>query len=157
MSITGNTLAILGACLAAGMSCIGSAKGTGMVGEAAAGLTSEKPEASSKCMIYQVLPGTQGLYGFATWFIVMLNLGVFGGQMVELSLSQGWNYLVACLPMAVGGFPSAILQGRVAVGCISIVGKKPNDATKGVIYCIIVEFYAILSLLTSLLIVLLAL
>ena len=149
--ITGNFLAILGGCLAALLSCIGSALGTSRVGIASAALTSEHPEASSKCMIYQVLPGTQGLYGFATWFIVMLNLGTFSGGMVELSVSQGLLYLAACMPMAIGGLTSAMLQANVAVGCISIVAKKPNDATKGVIYCIIVEFYAILSLLATIL------
>ena len=63
-SIGGLGFAILGAALTAGLCCIGSAKGTGMVGEAAAGLTSEDPDKSTKCLILQVLPGTQGLYGF---------------------------------------------------------------------------------------------
>ena len=43
-SIGGLGFAILGAALTAGLCCIGSAKGTGMVGEAAAGLTSEDPD-----------------------------------------------------------------------------------------------------------------
>ena len=38
-SVGGLGFAILGAALTAGLCCIGSAKGTGMVGEAAAGLT----------------------------------------------------------------------------------------------------------------------
>lgn len=42
-AIGGVGFAILGAALTAGLCCVGSAKGTGMVGEAAAGLVSEVP------------------------------------------------------------------------------------------------------------------
>ena len=63
-AIGGMGFAILGAALTVGLCCVGSAKGTGLVGEAAAGLVSEDPDKSTKCLILQVLPGTQGLYGF---------------------------------------------------------------------------------------------
>ena len=49
-------LAFLGAALAVGLCCVGSARGTGMVGEAATGVLSETPEHFSKCLILQVLP-----------------------------------------------------------------------------------------------------
>ena len=78
--------AFLGAALAVGLCCVGSAKGTGMVGEAATGVISEAPESFSKCLILQVLPGTQGLYGMVAWFFVLLQMGVFGGSgMVALT------------------------------------------------------------------------
>ena len=54
----GLALAFLGGGLAAVLSCIGSAWGTGMTGEAAAGLVSEDPEQFTKCLILQVIPGT---------------------------------------------------------------------------------------------------
>ena len=75
-AIGGVGFAILGAALTAGLCCVGSAKGTGMVGEAAAGLVSEDPDKSTKCLILQVLPGTQGLYGFVALFIVLGQVGV---------------------------------------------------------------------------------
>mgnify|MGYP000591393522 FL=1 len=59
----GFILGALGVALAAGMSGIGSAKGVGIAGEAAAGLLSEQPEKFGKALILQLLPGTQGLYG----------------------------------------------------------------------------------------------
>ena len=123
-SIGGLGFAILGAALTAGLCCIGSAKGTGMVGEAAAGLTSEDPDKSTKCLILQVLPGTQGLYGFVALFIVLGQVGLLSG----------------------------IFQGRVAAASINIVAKRPEAATKGIIYCGIVEFYAILSLVATIMI-----
>ena len=57
------------------------------------------------------------------------------------------------LPMALGGLFSAIAQGRVAAGSINILAKKPDDWSKGMVLCITVEFYAILSLLASMLMI----
>ena len=150
--------AFLGAALAVGLCCVGSAKGTGMVGEAATGIISEAPESFSKCLILQVLPGTQGLYGMVAWFFVLLQMGVFGGSgMVALTPAQGIAIFVACLPIALGGWLSAIFQGRVAAASINIVAKRPEEATKGIILCGIVEFYAILSLLATILLLMNAL
>ena len=152
-SVGGLGFAILGAALTAGLCCIGSAKGTGMVGEAAAGLTSEDPDKSTKCLILQVLPGTQGLYGFVALFLVLGQTGLLSGSVLDLSLTQGLSFFAACLPIMLGGWLSAIFQGRVAAASINIVAKHPEAATKGIIYCGIVEFYAILSLLASMLMI----
>ena len=61
--------------------------------------------------------------------------------------------LAAGLPMAIGGLLSGIAQGRVAAASVNIVAKNPNDWSKGMVLCIIVEFYAILSLLISFLMI----
>ena len=152
-SVGGLGFAILGAALTAGLCCIGSAKGTGMVGEAAAGLTSEDPDKSTKCLILQVLPGTQGLYGLVIGFLALMKMGLFDGTVAELSIANGLLILAACLPMAIGGLLSGIAQGRVAAASVNIVAKNPNDWSKGMVLCIIVEFYAILSLLISFLMI----
>ena len=131
----GLALALLGAGLAAVLSGIGSAKGTGMAGEAGAGLLCQDPGKFGKVMILQVIPGTQGLYGLVVWFFAI------------------FQYLAACLPMALGGLFSAIAQGRVAAASINILAKKPDDWSKGMVLCITVEFYAILSLLASMLMI----
>ena len=132
-SVGGLGFAILGAALTAGLCCIGSAKGTGMVGEAAAGLTSEDPDKSTKCLILQVLPGTQGLYGFVALFLVLGQTGLLSGSVLDLSLTQGLSFFAACLPIMLGGWLSAIFQGRVAAASIKIVAKHPEAATRGVI------------------------
>ena len=147
-SFGGLALALLGSGLAAGLSCVGSAKGTGIAGEAASGLLAEDPSKFGKAMILQVLPGTQGLYGIVVWFFAIFTMGFMGGT-ANLTLQQGMQYFVACMPMALGGLLSAIAQGRVAAGCINILAKKPDDWAKGMVLCGIVEFYAILSLLAS--------
>ena len=148
-SYNGLFFAFLGAALAVGLSCVGSAKGTGIVGEAAAGLLSQQPEHFSKCLILQVLPGTQGLYGIVVWFFALYTMGAFSGGIQPLTVTQGLAIFSACMPMALGGLLSAIAQGRVAASSINIVAKKPGDWFKGTIMCGIVEFYAILSLLAS--------
>ena len=149
----GMTLALLGSGLAVGLSCVGSAKGTGIAGEAGAGLLSQDPSKSGKVMVLQLLPGTQGLYGLVVWFFALYQMGMIGGE-VNLTIAQGMQYFVACLPMAIGGLLSAIAQGRVAAGSINILAKKPEHWSKGLILCGIVEFYAILSLLASMLMLL---
>lgn len=146
----GMALGLLGAGLAVVLAGIGSAKGTGMVGEAGAGVISEDPGKFGKALILQVIPGTQGIYGFVVGFLALMNMGVLDGTAIGLSLTEGFRYFVACLPIAIGGLISAIYQGRVAVAAVNILAKKPNDWAKGMIFCITVEFYAILSLLVSL-------
>ena len=146
----GLAMAMLGAGLAVGLSCVGSAKGTGIAGEAGAGLLSEDPSKSGKVMVLQLLPGTQGLYGMVVWFFALTKMGILGG-VAPATIQDGMNIFVACLPMAIGGLLSAIAQGRVAAGSINILAKKPDDWSKGLILCGIVEFYAILSLLASML------
>ncbi len=145
----GLTLALLGSGLAALLSCIGSAKGTGMAGEAATGLLCEDPSKFGKAMILQVLPGTQGLYGIVVWFFAIFSMGLMTGTAFDLTVQEGLRYFAACMPMAFGGLFSAIAQGRVAVASVNILAKKPDDWAKGMVLCGIVEFYAILSLLAS--------
>ena len=145
-AIGGNAFALLGATLAAALACIGSAKGTGLTGEAGAGLVSEDPSKSGKVMILQVIPGTQGLYGFVIFFLAFQKIS---GAASALSVAQGMEILAACLPIGLGGLLSAIAQGKVAAASINILAKKPDDWSKGMIMCIVVEFYAILCLLAS--------
>ena len=152
-SIGGLALALLGAGLAVGRSCVGSARGTGIAGEAGTGLLAQDPSKSGKVMVLQLLPGTQGLYGLVVWFFALYQMGLIGGT-ADLSIAEGMQYFVACMPMAIGGLLSAIAQGRVAAGAINILAKKPEHWSKGLILCGIVEFYAILSLLASMLMLL---
>lgn len=113
-------LAFLGAALAVGLCCVGSARGTGMVGEAATGVLSETPEHFSKCLILQVLPGTQGLYGLVIWFFALFTMGAFSGGITDLSVTDGLTTFVSCVPMALGGRPGCeghYLQHRYGRNC----------------------------------------
>ena len=153
-SFGGLAIGFLGASLACGLCCAGSAKGCGLAGEAGTGLLSEDPSYFGKVLILQVIPGTQGLYGLVVWFFAIFRMGLLSGALPELSITQGLQYFVACLPMALGGMISAIAQGRVACASINLLAKKPDHWSKGMVLCITVEFYAILSLLASMLMLL---
>ncbi len=156
-SFGGLALALLGSGLAVGLSCVGSAKGTGIAGEAGTGLLCEDPTKSGKVMVLQLLPGTQGLYGMVVWFFALIRMNFMGNAAAvagSMTVQQGLAFFAACMPMAIGGLLSAIAQGRVAAGSINILAKKPDDWSKGLILCGIVEFYAILSLLASMLMLL---
>ena len=156
-NIGGLAIALIGSGLAVALSCVGSAKGTGIAGEAGTGLLCEDPSKSGKVMVLQLLPGTQGLYGLVVWFFALFTMGAFSGGIVPLSITEGATIFAACLPIALGGWLSAIFQGRVAAASINVVAKKPDDWSKGIILCGIVEFYAILSLLASVLLLMNAL
>lgn len=146
----GMQLAVLGSALSVGLACAGSGRGVGIVGEAAAGVVSEDPEKFSKCLILQLLPGTQGLYGLVIWFFALAQMGIIGGNAdPNMTIAQGLGYCFACLPMGIGGYITAIAQGRCAAAGVSLVAKRPEEMSKGIIMAIMVEFYAILCLLAS--------
>jgi V/A-type H+-transporting ATPase subunit K len=147
----GVALAISGAILAALLSGIGSARGVGMVGEAAAGVLAEDPSKFSKVLILQLLPGTQGLYGLLTAVLLLSQIGVLGGEVIPLTFSQGIKYFMAAMPIAFVGLFSAIYQGRTAVAGVGIVAKKPDQNGKAITLAAMVETYAILALLVSVL------
>lgn len=150
MNNLGIVFALLGAVLSALMAGIGSARGVGMAGEAAAGVVTEDPGKFGKVLVLQLLPGTQGIYGLLIAFITLSQIGLLGGN-AQLSLAKGLLYFLACLPMALVGYRSAIGQARAAVASIGLVAKKPEQFGKAMIFPAMVETYAILALLVSIL------
>jgi V/A-type H+-transporting ATPase subunit K len=147
----GIVFALLGAALAALLAGIGSAKGVGMGGEAGAGIVTEDPSKFGKVLILQLLPGTQGIYGLLIAFITLSQIGVIGGNEVEISLVKGLLYFAACLPIAIVGYLSAVRQARASVASMGILAKRPEQLGKAMIFPIMVETYAILALLISML------
>lgn len=152
MSI-GQILALFGAALAVILSGIGSSKGVGLSGETAAGVSTENPEVNSKLLVLQLLPATQGIYGFLIAVIVLINTGVLGGAMVPVTMEQGMAIIAGCLPVGVVGLYSAIRQGQVAASSMIMTGQRPEMSGKGITMTVMVETYAVLSLLVSFLIV----
>lgn len=150
MENLGILFALIGAILAALLSGMGSAKGVGMGGEAAAGVITEDPAQFGKVLILQLLPGTQGIYGLLIAFITFSQIGVLGGSS-DISLVKGLLYFGACMPMAIIGYYSAIKQARSSVASIAVVAKKPDQFGKAMIFPAMVETYAILALLISIL------
>jgi V/A-type H+-transporting ATPase subunit K len=155
MVFTGQNLALLGAVLAVMLAGIGSAKGVSMVGEAASGLLTEDPSKFGKVLILQALPGTQGIYGLITAFLIVFKIGLLG-EPKELSVSQGIYFLMAALPIAIVGYFSAIKQAKVAASGVNLIAKRPDEVGKAITASALVETYAIFAVLISLLLVLFA-
>lgn len=140
---TGMFFALLGIALSVILSGMGSAKGVGMVGEAASAVVIDEPEKFGKSLILQLLPGTQGLFGFA---IALLALGKVAPGMATM---QGFSVLVACLPVAVVGYFSALAQAKVSVCGVTILIKNESQQVKGIVYAVMVEIYALLAFVIS--------
>jgi V/A-type H+-transporting ATPase subunit K len=150
MELLGLTLALFGAALAGGMAGVGSAIGIGIAGESAAGVMSEDPDKFVKCLMLQALPGTQGFYGFIIVFMVMNKLNMFGTPLT-ITWLQGLMVFAACLPVALVCWISAISQGKASAASIQMIAKKPDAMGKALVLPAMVETYAVLSLLTSIL------
>lgn len=148
---SGTNLALLGGAIAVILTGIGSAKGVGMVAEASAGVLAEDPSKFGRTLTLQVLPGTQGIYGFATMFLILLKTGILSGTPVALTPAQGLFFGLCAMPIAFAGYFSAVKQARVAVSGVSVVAKRPEEFGKTITSAVLVEMYAILALLVSIL------
>ena len=162
--MTGLTIGIIGLVLTVLLCGIGSGLGLKATGKASAGVLAEDPSKFSKVIVLSLLPATQGIYGF---LIAILGAGYLptvanltnAGLLEQLNANpfigaaqinaQGWNVFWACLPMMLGGAASAYLQGRTAASTIIAVGKKGEIASKSIIFPAMIEFYALLGLVVS--------
>ena len=147
--MSGIVWALLGAAISVALAGIGSAIGVGTAGRAAAGVVTEDPDKFAKVLLLQLLPGTQGIYGLLVAFLALSKVGILGGGVADISLETGLMIFVACLPIAIAGLLSAIHQGKTSVASIGIVAKKPFG--KAMLFPAMVETYAILALLISIL------
>ena len=150
LNTLGVPMALLGAVIAALLAGIGSAIGVGMAGEAAAGALTEDPSKFGKVLILQLLPGTQGIYGLLIAFLTLSNIRILGGS-ADISFAKGMLYFFACLPMGFVGLWSAKRQARASVASINLISRKPDQFGKSIILPAMVETYAVLALLVSLL------
>ena len=147
----GTGLAILGSALAVIFAGTGSVIGVSLAGQAGAGIVSEEPDKFGKVLVLEALPATQGIYGFLAAFLILQKIGLLGGEAVSISLATGLAFLFAALPIAFTGLTSGWMQGKVSAAGMGIVGKQPKASGKAIILSAMVETYAVLGLLISLL------
>ena len=111
--LNGQVLALAGAAIAATLGGIGSALGVGVAGQAAAGVVSEDPNKFGQVLLLQALPGTQGIYGLLIAFIVMVKVGLLGGDgMLDLTVAQGASIFAASLPIGIVAVSYTHLTGE---------------------------------------------
>ncbi len=143
----GQTIAMLGIAACVLLCGIGSCVGLFKTSSAAAGVLGEDPKKFGKVMVLVLLPATQGIYGFIIGIIA-------SGTITSItSNAQGWLMFGAVLPMTISGFVSAFFQGKSASNCIYTVGKQESLSGKLIVYPGMIEFYAILGLIISIMLV----
>ncbi len=143
----GQIIGIIGIAVCVLLCGIGSALGLYKTGTAAAGVLGEDPKKFGKVLVLVLLPATQGIYGFIIGIIASSSLSA------AMTVAQGWAMFGAVMPMALSGLITGIFQGKSAVNCIYAVGKQESLGGKLIIYPAMIEFYAILGLIISIMLV----
>ncbi len=136
-------LAYVGLALMVALAGIGSAMGVSIGGNATIGALKKNDEAFGNYMLLSALPGTQGLYGFAGFFII-------NGKMAEIGLSaltmgQGVAIFAAGLALGLVGLVSGIKQGGICANGISGIGSGYDVFGKTMVLAVFPELYAIVA------------
>lgn len=142
-------LAFFGAGLATILSCFGSILGVSMVGQAGAGLLTEKPELAGKVITLAVLPGSQGLYGMVISLLFIFGYGPLISGEVSVSMVQGLALFSAFLPVSLACLTSAPYQAKVCVAGMHMLAKDGRLAGRVITLAALVETYALLGFLIS--------
>lgn len=145
----GVALACLAAAIAFIPAAIGSAIALSKTGQTMAGVVAEKPEIYSKLQLIQLLPATQGLYGFLIGFLILVKIGVIGSGILTISTELGLQFVMGALPVAILGFVSALRQGAMGSSAMELIGKNPDMSGKGVLMTAVIELYAIFGFIIS--------
>ncbi|HHW69826.1 MAG TPA: V-type ATP synthase subunit K [Clostridiales bacterium] len=148
----GQIIAILGIALSVSLPGIGSAKAVGKAGEAGAGIIAEDPDKFGQVLVLQALPATQGIYGLLVGFIMMTKINMLG-TMVPVDVNTGWQLFGAALPIIIVGPISAVIQGKTVLAGLGLIAKRPEESGKAITLAVMVETYAVLALLASILMV----
>ena len=127
---------------------IGSAIGVSKGGNATVGALKKKSDAFGSYVLLSALPGTQGLYGFAGFFIIN-SQGVISPEMTML---QGVAILAAGLVLGFVGFFSALNQGDVIANGIAGIGSGYDIFGKTMVLAVFPELYAIIAFAATFLI-----
>ncbi len=147
--MNGYSIGMIGVALCVILCGIGSCIGLFKTSSVAAGVLGEDPKKFGKVMVLVLLPATQGIYGFIIGIIASGSLAA----MSAASVATGWAMFGAVLPMAFSGLISAVYQGSAAANCIKAVGKQESLSGKLIVYPGMIEFYAILGLIISIMLV----
>lgn len=146
-------LAYVGLGLMIAVAGIGSAIGVAAGGNATIGALKKNDEAFGSYMLLSALPGTQGLYGFAGFFIINSKLSTFivDGDL-QLSLYQGAAVFSAGFALGFVGLLSGMKQGSVCASGITGIGAGHNIFGKTMVLAVFPELYAIIAFAATFLI-----
>ncbi len=138
---TALVLAYVGLALMIALAGIGSAFGVSMGGNAAIGALKKNDEAFGTFMILSALPGTQGLYGFAMFFLIN-NAGIITPDMGILT---GAAIFGSGLALGLVALFSGMKQGSICANGIAAIGSGHDVFGKTMILAVFPELYAIIA------------
>ena len=132
-------LAYIGMALIVVLSGAGSTFGVSMPANAAVGAMKKNKGAFGSYLILTALPGTQGLYGFVSFFLIKnyLTPGITIAQAAAI-LGLGLTVGLVCLL-------SAMKQGQVCANGVAAIGNGHNVMGNTIILAAFPELYAILT------------
>ena len=149
----GLVFAYFGVAFSASLAGMGSAAGVSIAANAADGVMAEDPDKFGQLVVLVALPGTQGIYGLLTGFLILLKIGGISDTQETISIAQGLALFAGSLPMGIVGYASGVAQGRAAAAGIGMVARRPEESGKAITTTVLVETYAVLALLISFLVV----
>ena len=136
-------IAYLGIAIMVGLSGIGSAYGVTIAGNAAIGGLKKDPKIFGNALILSAMPGTQGLYGFAGFFMFQNSFGLLTPEITAIQastvLGSGIDCGLACLF-------SGIRQGQVCANGIAAIAQGHKVFGNTLVLVVFPELYAIISL-----------
>lgn len=145
--------AVLGAMASVMFGCIGSAIGIRIACSQATGVLAEKPDIFGKLLVLMALPGTQGFYGFICAIFIAMQTKLIGSinDAVVLPPFIGIGLMFVGICVGVVQLYSAINQGMTSAASISLVGKRPEEGGRAILFPALVETYAVVALLVGIL------
>jgi len=143
----GYVLAMIGLGLMMGLALTGSAVGLVVSGQAAMGLIKKKPEAFGVGLGMASPPATQGLYGFVAYILYSQKIAATP----DFTMMNGAVVLGAGLAVGIACLVSAIYQGKVCASGLAAYASGHQVFAQTFVLAAFPEFYAILSLITAIL------
>ncbi len=134
-------LAYVGMAVMLALTCIGSAIGVTVGGNATIGALKKNPDIFGQSMILCALPSTQGLYGFAGFFLMLDRLSTIS----VLNLNQGLAVFAVGIALGIVGIYSAVKQSSIVANGIVEMSNGNNVFGKTMILGVFPELYAILA------------
>lgn len=138
-------IAYLGIAIMVGLSGIGSAFGVTIAGNATLGALKKNDSAFGNYLVLTAMPGTQGLYGFAGYFMFQTIFKVLTPQITAI---QAMAVFGAGIAMGLVALFSAIRQGQVCANGVASIGQGYNVFGNTLILAVFPELYAIVALAT---------
>ncbi|MCK5743803.1 MAG: V-type ATP synthase subunit K [Caldisericia bacterium] len=140
------TWIVLGIIVNVFLSGMGSARGLRTASVQTTGVMSERPELFGKLFVLTVLPGTQGFYGFIASFLAGSQT-LMAGNIPSMGNALALMFLL--VGMGVVCYFSAVDQGRTSAAAINMVAKQEQTFGQAIIMPALVETYAVLGLLLT--------